>query len=68
MSVSNPPTAVFYSNDEMALGLMTELKKRDILIPDDMPIVGFDDIHFAQFFDPPLTTISQPWDNWANGK
>jgi len=60
MSISNPPTAVFCSNDEMALGLMTELKKHDIVIPDDMSVVGFDDIHFAQYFDPPLTTISQP--------
>jgi len=60
LSLQDPPTAIFCSNDEMALGVMTELKKRKVRIPEDMSIFGFDDIHFAQYFDPPLTTIAQP--------
>lgn len=60
LSIRNRPTAVFCCNDEMALGVMTEFKRQGIRIPDDMSIVGFDDIYFARYFDPPLTTIAQP--------
>jgi len=60
LSIENRPTAIFCSNDEMALGVMTALKSNGAKIPDDISIIGFDDIHYAQYFDPPLTTIAQP--------
>lgn len=53
-------TAVFCANDEMAMGAMRAVKARGLRIPEDVSLVGFDDIHFARYTDPPLTTIAQP--------
>jgi LacI family repressor for deo operon, udp, cdd, tsx, nupC, and nupG len=44
----------------MAIGAMQEAKKLGLRVPQDLSFVGFDDIQFAQYCDPPLTTISQP--------
>ncbi len=52
-------TAVFVSNDQMALGLLHGLHSRGICVPDDLSIVGFDDIPEAKHFIPPLTTVRQ---------
>lgn len=54
------PTAIFCANDEMAIGCLHELKSAGLAVPDEMSIVGFDDIRYAEVTDPPLTTISQP--------
>lgn len=54
------PTAVFCFNDEMALGAIRWLKSTGRSVPHDVSVVGFDDIEFASFCDPPLTTIEQP--------
>ncbi|HEX8138055.1 MAG TPA: LacI family DNA-binding transcriptional regulator [Pyrinomonadaceae bacterium] len=54
------PTAVVVSNDMMALGAMQELRAAGLMIPRDISVVGFDDIAFAAFSDPPLTTICSP--------
>jgi LacI family transcriptional regulator, repressor for deo operon, udp, cdd, tsx, nupC, and nupG len=54
------PTAVFAANDEMAIGALKSIKEAGLSAPDDISIVGFDDIRFADFCDPPLTTIHQP--------
>jgi len=51
------PTAVFCSNDMTALGVMREAFEHGLEIPKDLSIVGFDDIRFAQFTTPPLTTV-----------
>ena len=59
-SVNNPPTAIFCCNDEMAIGAMRRIKRSGFRVPEDVSIVGFDDIEFASYVDPPLTTISQP--------
>lgn len=59
-TVSEPPTAVFCFNDEMALGAIRWLKSTGRSVPNDVSVVGFDDIEFASFCDPPLTTIEQP--------
>ncbi len=56
----DPPTAVFAANDESAIGAIIEAKARGLNVPRDITIVGFDDIEFAQSYDPPLTTIYQP--------
>jgi LacI family repressor for deo operon, udp, cdd, tsx, nupC, and nupG len=55
-----PPTAIFCFNDEMALGAIRHLKSTGRSVPQDVSVVGFDDIEFASFCDPPLTTIEQP--------
>jgi len=54
------PTAIFASNDLMALGLINRAKERGIDIPGDLSIVGFDDIFLASMIDPPLTTVLHP--------
>ncbi len=52
-------TAVFAANDQMALGAMRALREKGLRIPEDVSIVGFDDVPEAAFFEPPLTTIQQ---------
>ena len=54
------PTAVFCANDLLALGVMRELLNQSIKIPDQIAIVGYDDIQFAPSAAVPLTSISQP--------
>ncbi len=53
-------TSVFCANDETALGAIRAIKERGLSLPDDISIVGFDNVWFSEFTDPPLTTISQP--------
>ncbi|MCP2366277.1 DNA-binding LacI/PurR family transcriptional regulator [Agromyces flavus] len=55
-------TAVFVSNDQMALGVMHALAEAGRSVPGDVSVVGFDDIPEAAFFAPPLTTIRQDFD------
>ena len=52
--------AVVCSNDYMAFGAIEELLRRQIPVPERMPVVGFDDIAGARTFRPPLTTVRQP--------
>ncbi|WP_448061364.1 LacI family DNA-binding transcriptional regulator [Cellulomonas hominis] len=52
-------TAVFCANDEMAAGLMRALYERGLRVPEDVSVVGFDDIPLAEYLWPPLTTVSQ---------
>jgi DNA-binding LacI/PurR family transcriptional regulator len=54
------PTAVVVANDLMALGAMQEFKAAGLQVPQDVSIVGFDDIAFASLSDPPLTTVCSP--------
>ncbi|NOH96584.1 DNA-binding transcriptional regulator CytR [Vibrio sp. 99-70-13A1] len=60
LALPEPPTAIFCHNDAMAIGAIQEAKKLGLRVPQDLSVVGFDDIKFAQYCDPPLTTISQP--------
>jgi LacI family repressor for deo operon, udp, cdd, tsx, nupC, and nupG len=55
-----PPTAIFCFNDEMAMGVLHTARRRNLRVPDDLSIVGVDDILYARFTDPPLTTVAQP--------
>ena len=57
LALPERPTAVVCSNDMTAIGAMRESYDEGIVIPDDVSIVGFDDIRFAQFVTPPLTTV-----------
>ncbi|AJS61129.1 LacI family DNA-binding transcriptional regulator [Paenibacillus sp. IHBB 10380] len=54
------PSAVFYGNDEMAVGGMKAFEDSGISIPEDVSVIGFDDIQLAEYVNPPLTTIRQP--------
>jgi len=60
LALPEQPTAIFCHNDAMAIGAIQEAKKLGLRVPQDLSIIGFDDIQFAQYCDPPLTTISQP--------
>ncbi|MGM8932034.1 LacI family DNA-binding transcriptional regulator [Salinicola halophyticus] len=57
---ANPPTAIFCESDEMAIGALQWLKRAGLRVPEDISVAGFDDIEFASYCDPPLTTIAQP--------
>ncbi|QFT90527.1 Ribose operon repressor [Bacillus sp. THAF10] len=54
------PKAIFYANDEMAIGGIQAFKENKISVPGDVSIMGFDDIQLSEYIDPPLTTIRQP--------
>lgn len=60
LSLKNPPTAIFCSNDFLALGAMEGARKAGISLPQDLSIVGFDDMQIASSVTPALTTIRQP--------
>ena len=59
LSLPNPPTAVFVSNDLMAIGAMEAIKQNGLKIPKDVAIVGFDDIPSASWIYPRLSTVAQ---------
>lgn len=54
------PSAIFYGNDEMAVGGMKAFLESGISVPEDISVIGFDDIQLAEYVNPPLTTIRQP--------
>lgn len=54
------PEAVVCGNDEIAVGLLGELRRVHVRVPQDVMVTGFDDIRFAALADPPLTTVRQP--------
>ncbi|OHY94264.1 transcriptional repressor PurR [Vibrio rotiferianus] len=54
------PSSIFVSNDMMAMGVINAANELGIKIPDDLSIIGYDDIHIAKFMSPSLTTIHQP--------
>jgi LacI family transcriptional regulator len=60
LELPNPPTAIFASNDVMAMGVMDAVRNKGLRIPDDISVVGFDDIPQASSIRPALTTINQP--------
>jgi LacI family transcriptional regulator len=60
LELKDKPTAVFASNDIMAIGAVSAIYESGLRIPQDISIVGFDDISFSRMMYPKLTTISQP--------
>jgi len=60
LELPTPPTAIFASNDVMAMGVMDAVRNRNLRIPDDISIVGFDDIPQSAMINPSLTTVQQP--------
>ncbi|CNI22837.1 transcriptional repressor RbsR [Yersinia aldovae] len=63
LALPEPPEAVFTSNDAMAVGVYQALYQAGLSIPQDMAVIGYDDIEIAQYMTPPLTTIHQPKDS-----
>jgi LacI family transcriptional regulator len=62
LALAEPPQAVFVGNDAMAVGVYLALYQAGLSVPQDMAVVGYDDIELAGFMTPPLTTIHQPKD------
>ncbi len=63
LQLEESPSATFCMNDEMAIGLIRGITNAGLLVPQDMSVIGFDDIEFAKYCEPPLTTISQPMED-----
>jgi DNA-binding LacI/PurR family transcriptional regulator len=57
---ANGLTAAFVASDVVALGAMAAIREAGLRVPDDISIVGFDDVPLAAYFDPPLTTVRLP--------
>ena len=64
------PTAVFVASDVVAMGVIRAIKRAGLRIPQDLAVVGFDDVPLASFYNPPLTTIRLPAHGlgWAAGE
>jgi LacI family transcriptional regulator len=60
LDLAAPPTAVFAGNDQQALGAYQAIRERGLRIPEDVSVIGFDDLPEARWTNPPLTTIRQP--------
>jgi LacI family transcriptional regulator len=60
LRMSNRPTAIFAGNDLQALGVYQAAREARLHIPEDLSVVGFDDLPVAQWVGPPLTTVRQP--------
>ncbi|WP_114192802.1 ribose operon transcriptional repressor RbsR [Edaphovirga cremea] len=63
LALPQPPHAVFVGNDAMAVGVYQALYQRGLSIPQDVAVIGYDDIELARYMAPPLTTIHQPKDD-----
>jgi LacI family transcriptional regulator len=59
LALPEPPTAVFVAADMMAVGAIEAIRHAGLSVPEDVALVGFDDMQLAPFIDPPLTTIRQ---------
>ncbi|MCO6450443.1 MAG: LacI family DNA-binding transcriptional regulator [Caldilineales bacterium] len=60
MAQNPPPTAIFAFNDRMAIGAIQRLKSEGLRVPEDISVIGFDDIPMAELYEPALTTVRQP--------
>jgi LacI family transcriptional regulator len=60
LALDEPPTAVFAGNDVSAVGVYQALYRAGLRVPQDISVIGYDDIELARYLTPPLTTIHQP--------
>jgi DNA-binding LacI/PurR family transcriptional regulator len=60
LCLPNPPTAVFCYNDMTALGVLRSIQAHGLRVPADISVIGFDDLFFASYTQPQLTTVRQP--------
>lgn len=66
MALTRPPTALLVANETMLGGTLQCLKERQVRIPDDVSLIGFDDPPWAAFFSPAITTIRTPRDRMGS--
>lgn len=60
LGLAEPPSAIFAFNDMMAVGTLRAAEERGLRVPEDLSLIGFDDVAFATYTTPALTTIHQP--------
>ncbi|MDC9590695.1 DNA-binding transcriptional regulator CytR [Xenorhabdus sp. XENO-10] len=60
LTLPEPPSAIFCHSDVMAMGAMWQAKKMGLKLPEDLSVVGFDNLNLAQYCEPALTTVKQP--------
>jgi len=60
LDLPTPPEAVFAANDQMAIDAMMAAQQRGMRVPEDVAVVGFDDIPMGSYISPTLTTVQQP--------
>jgi LacI family transcriptional regulator len=60
LDLAQPPTAVFAASDSMAIGALHAVRQRGLLVPDDIALVGYDDLPLATYATPSLTSVHQP--------
>jgi LacI family transcriptional regulator len=68
MLLPNPPQAILACTHFTTMGVLRAARELGIRIPDDLALVGYEDVLYAEYVHPPLTVISQPWDTagqWA---
>jgi DNA-binding LacI/PurR family transcriptional regulator len=65
LAAGQPPTAAFVASDYIALGMLSAAETHGIRVPEDLSVVGFDDIRFSQYVRPRLTTIRSPVERLA---
>ena len=64
--MEEPPQAILAANDIVLMEVLKYIKKHDLKIPEDIAVIGIDEVPFASFYTPSLTTISQPTIEMAN--
>jgi LacI family transcriptional regulator, galactose operon repressor len=60
LDLPDPPTAIFAGSDMQASGVYQEARTRGLRVPEDLSVVGFDDLQISRYLSPPLTTVRQP--------
>jgi LacI family transcriptional regulator len=60
LDLRDPPTAIFAFNDNIAIGVLQAARERGLSVPEDVSVVGFDDVEYASIVTPALTTVRQP--------
>ena len=60
LAMASPPTAIFCANDSMAIGALSAMRDAGCRVPDDISVVGFDDIPLALYMNPPLSSVHVP--------
>src|SRR6516164_7554278 len=65
LAAPHPPTAAFVASDYIALGMLSAAETHGVRVPEDLSVVGFDDIRFSQYVRPRLTTVRSPVERLA---
>jgi LacI family transcriptional regulator len=65
LQLPNPPTAIISGSDEQAHGVCKAARAMGLVVPDDLSVVGFDDVDLCQWVTPQLTTVRQPLEEMA---